>query len=116
MSEPNWTLFCAGCGECCGCVPFKRKDWHRLKSRVQRPCIETDFIHDTILPYTESKICVFLTNEKRCAIYADRPNVCRLFGTIPELRCSYAHPEWPESVTMAQYVNIFRKKGIEVIL
>src|SRR3989304_3333713 len=115
-NEINWTLFCIGCGECCCCVPLKPKDWQRLKSRIQRPCDPVDYMQNTILPWTESKVCVFLTNEKRCAIYEDRPNVCRLFGTILALRCSYAHPEWPESVTMSQYVNIFRKQGISAIL
>ena len=30
--------------------------------------------------------CPLLTGNK-CSIYEDRPEVCRLFGTVPELQC-----------------------------
>ena len=40
------------------------------------------------VPITASMDCVFLNKlTKRCEVYNDRPNVCRLQGTIPELPC-----------------------------
>lgn len=115
-NEPNWSIFCLDCAECCSCVPFKRKDWQRLKSRVQQPCVETNYIGNTILPLTNDAHCVFLTNEKRCAVYEQRPTVCRLFGTIPELPCSYAHPDWPQRIPLTQYARFFTEKGISAII
>lgn len=33
--------------------------------------------------------CTFLTPEKRCEIYALRPFICRLWGTVENMRCPY---------------------------
>jgi len=36
--------------------------------------------------------CVFLKNH-RCVIYDNRPDVCRKFGVISQLKCPYLRPD-----------------------
>jgi DNA-binding CsgD family transcriptional regulator len=86
--ETDWFLHCTGCGQCCGPVPIDRYKWKYLSGKLQRePKFIKDYIGNTVLPITETGDCVFLTPEKTCAIYEERPEVCRLFGTIKELEC-----------------------------
>jgi Fe-S-cluster containining protein len=89
MKEIDWKNVCKGCGLCCGPVPFKKTVWEKFQNRVQIPPQQVlkDVFPGAILPITESGKCVFLTPDKRCAIYESRPNVCRLYGTIPALQC-----------------------------
>ncbi len=42
---------------------------------------------ETVIPFTGDLRCVYLTMENHCNIYKDRPYICRLYGTIPELHC-----------------------------
>ena len=37
IKQPDWTAICAGCGECCGPVPFLPKWWEQHKSEAARP-------------------------------------------------------------------------------
>jgi len=97
-------------------VPFRPEIWESVKHKAQRPYELTDFMAGTVLPLTEDATCVFLTSEKRCAVYEQRPPVCHLFGTIPELPCSYAHPEWPQNIPLRQYARLFCERGIDAIL
>lgn len=36
--------------------------------------------------------CAYLTPEKRCSIYEDRPKICRLYNDHPLMPCSYCKP------------------------
>ena len=85
----DWKKLCKNCGECCGPVPFDIMRYQLLKGKIQtQPTNEIyDIFPGMILPLTESDNCVFLKKNKRCAIYQQRPIVCRLFGIIPELKC-----------------------------
>lgn len=100
-NKKNWSLICARCGRCCGPVPFDKKWFNSNLNKLQETSFEaipgtiqlidsrTIIETETITPVTTSFNCVFLTPEKRCAVYEERPALCRLFGTIPELTCPY---------------------------
>lgn len=111
----NWTIFCLGCGKCCGCVPFEPDILVTILNKTQRPYSLTPFVKNTVLPVTDDTKCVFLTPENRCAVYENRPKVCQLYGTIPELACPFKNPEFPMS-TMAQNINLIQKIGMEKFL
>ena len=91
---------CSKCPEgagCCGCIPIKKELFIKHIDKVQREIVEMIPIgRDEVFPRTEDFKCVFLTNENKCAIYEDRPNVCRDFGTNPgnnpALMCPYFKP------------------------
>ena len=63
-----------GCTDCCGPVPWTD---HELKrAGLTAPP-----------PEREDKSCGFAN--KGCAIHAARPLMCRLFGTVEDLRCPH---------------------------
>lgn len=85
--------------ECCGLVPIPNETINRNLALIQRlytriPVKELLGIDDTessAVFDNEAKCCAFLTQDYRCAIYSERPEVCRLFGTraIPGLKCPH---------------------------
>lgn len=85
----DWATFCKGCGQCCGVFPIPNTVFLAHQNKAQRPyrIVETD---RHIIPVTDEGWCIFLDPGKRCAIYADRPNICRIYGVIkdPRLECS----------------------------
>jgi uncharacterized protein len=89
-SEINWAVLCSGCGECCGPVPFPADDWARLQHKLVTAPVRLEEVLGCVVPITEDLKCCFLTPDRRCSVYADRPDICRKFGTIVGLPCSYA--------------------------
>jgi len=89
MTKINWENICKGCGECCGPVPFPPEFLMQNTHKYQEQPIELSSIFaGVIVPITKTLCCVFLNKRtKKCEVYPDRPNVCRLQGTIPELPC-----------------------------
>ncbi len=84
----DWTKLCEGCGECCGPVPFEQARFDEIKNLAQRAFVIDDkTFSGIVIPVTENLNCIFLNSEKRCVIYAIRPDVCKLQGTIPALPC-----------------------------
>lgn len=61
-----------GCHDCCGPVPFSKKEWKRVKDKRKATSINCPYI-----------------GEKGCDIYEERPMMCRLFGAIEDLRCPH---------------------------
>lgn len=61
-----------GCTDCCGPVPFSAWEKGRIK----------------IEPAKDGRPCPYLT-ETGCSIYEERPFMCRLFGTVPEMPCEH---------------------------
>ena len=88
----DWTVLCTGCGDCCGPVPFLPTWWARNKHRALRPYREMPGPGERITPVTTNLDCVFLTDEKRCLVYEERPMVCWLHGTHPKLPCPRLDP------------------------
>jgi len=65
-----------GCHDCCGPVTTSSEEMARLPVR-------TDAEHDAALANLS---CPHL-GAHGCEVYAERPLICRLFGTTPSLLC-----------------------------
>lgn len=65
-----------GCHDCCGPVTASGEEMARLP-------VKSDAEHATAL---ERLSCPHLV-EAGCQAYAERPLICRLFGTTPRLAC-----------------------------
>ena len=65
-----------GCHDCCGPVTVSTEEMARLpvKSEAERDAALAELS------------CPYL-GKQGCEIYAERPLICRLFGTTPRLRC-----------------------------
>lgn len=93
--DVDWSRVCAGCGECCGPVPFPIKFLEDNKDKMQ--LFEVKYIRSSkpghYTPLSSDGLCVFLDRETRlCQVYEHRPDVCRLYGTIPDLPCPKLNP------------------------
>ena len=72
---------CSGCGQCCSnFLPMSDKEVKRIRRYVQENCIHEQ---KHIIPLAEAAqdwTCPFRDNtNKRCVIYAVRPQICREF-------------------------------------
>lgn len=65
-----------GCHDCCGPVTTSSEEMSRLP-------VKSDAEHEAALA---DLTCPHL-GEKGCQVYAERPLICRLFGTTPRLAC-----------------------------
>ncbi len=66
----------AGCHDCCGPVTASSEEMARLP-------VKSDAAHATALAELS---CPHL-GKNGCQVYAERPLICRLFGTTPRLAC-----------------------------
>jgi len=67
--------------ECCGVCPFPGDLWDRVCHRAVRPIKqiqrdEQNFVHAV----SADDRCPFLGYDLKCAIYDDRPDICRRYG------------------------------------
>lgn len=65
-----------GCHDCCGPVTTSSEEMARLP-------VKSDAAHEAALAGLS---CPHL-GEQGCQVYAERPLICRLFGTTPRLAC-----------------------------
>lgn len=61
---------------------------NRFRHKFQRPVVHEhpfEIVEGFFLltEITKDGYCVFLTEDKLCAIYEDRPEICRKFGQAP---------------------------------
>jgi Fe-S-cluster containining protein len=63
-----------GCHDCCGIVPFSKEEWEAVEPKLKATDIHCPYISD-----------------EGCAIYENRPFMCRLFGTSKEKRMICPH-------------------------
>ena len=79
------------CAACCGIVPIKEEIYLKNKDKSQREVRQLlpSLKISEVIPLTEDMFCVFLKPDKTCAIYEDRPDVCKDYGIKPELPCPY---------------------------
>ncbi|HNX02170.1 MAG TPA: YkgJ family cysteine cluster protein [Candidatus Cloacimonas sp.] len=86
------------CADCCGPIPFEKVFYQSVLKFKQRPIVSerevSSFGEDFIIPVTEDISCCFLTLENSCAIYEQRPQICRDFGngTHEHLTCPKIEP------------------------
>lgn len=86
----NWKEICKNCGECCGLVPFTNEFLFRHRDKMQRHLrfvVDEIPFHELVIMLTNDGKCLFLTDKKECAIYNNRPNVCRWMGVKADLPC-----------------------------
>ena len=67
-----------GCHDCCGPVTASSEEMARLP-------LKSDAEHAKAL---DELSCPHL-GEQGCQVYAERPLICRLFGTTPRLSCPH---------------------------
>lgn len=85
----NWEIQCKDCGKCCGPVPFEEEFLKTHNYLFQEPAVVKE-LYGKFVPITDSLMCVFLHRKnKKCLIYEQRPDVCKLQGTIPQLPCPF---------------------------
>lgn len=72
---PGFTCI-VGCTDCCGPVTASSEEVGRLPTR-------TEAEHEATLAELS---CPYL-GKHGCDVYAERPLICRLFGTTPRLLC-----------------------------
>lgn len=91
---------CQKCGWCCETIPIKTelvdKNRHLFQRPVKKIVIPGIFSGEYTIVYTDIKggKCVFLTTDNVCAIYTDRPEVCRIFGLSGgEYECPNVAPD-----------------------
>jgi hypothetical protein len=70
------------CGCCCGILPFPKETWEKHKAKAQYAVKAVEEFGDEvgITPVDATLDCVFLSKEKQCVIYEDRPEICREYG------------------------------------
>lgn len=87
----DWATQCAGCGKCCGPAPIPRDVYYAHESLIVGNIIDLDetSFPGIVIPTTATFQCVFYDLELGCKIYEFRPEVCRLYGTVPELKCPF---------------------------
>lgn len=85
---------CKGlCHEACGPIAFSETEAAHLRSKYGRlPVLKPGTLE-----------CSELTEDKRCAVYADRPMICRLWGAVRSMRCP--HGCVPEGGFVEEYVG-----------
>jgi hypothetical protein len=96
----------AGCHDCCGPVTASSEEMSRLpvKSIAQ---------HDAALAELN---CVHL-GENGCEIYAERPLICRLFGTSPRLACPHGkRPEVMIAPELEVQIELYMRNTRQVLV
>src|SRR5208337_2575374 len=89
---------CQRCGKCCVVLPMAPDLIINNRNKFQRKVIEehpfeTSPGHYMLSIITDDMNCVFLTKNNLCAIYEDRPEICRKFGhSIGVLECHRVSP------------------------
>lgn len=79
--------------DCCGIVIFDIQLWELFQHLKQVDIKEIVQESKKVLIITHDFYCIFLNRESRqCAIYQNRPSVCRLYGLVEDLQCPYIKP------------------------
>ncbi len=95
-----------GCHDCCGPVTLSAEEMARLpaKTMAQRDAALAELS------------CPHLGDEG-CEIYAERPLICRLFGTTPSLLCPNGQrPEYMISPKIERKIHAFLGSTRQVLL
>lgn len=88
------------CGKCCAPIIMDKDFVEEHKDKYQRE-IKQIFptLNNEIIPLTYDLKCVFQTEDGKCAVYNDRPEVCR------EYSCNGKPPEKPICCMQRTKVN-----------
>ena len=80
------------CGFCCSFVFILKETYEKHKDKFQKPVKVVYQVGNEVGIITFDRACAFLTDDKRCAIYEDRPEVCKQFGETKQIPCPYLKP------------------------
>lgn len=95
-----------GCHDCCGPVTTSSEEMARLP-------VKSDAEHDKALAELS---CPHL-GVNGCEVYAERPLICRLFGTTPNLACPNGkRPEVMIDPAIEQKIHFFLKNTRQVLV
>ncbi|MHB1678109.1 MAG: YkgJ family cysteine cluster protein [Sulfuriferula sp.] len=95
-----------GCHDCCGPVTTSSEEMARLP-------VKSDEEHEIALANLS---CPHL-DDKGCQVYAERPLICRLFGTTPRLSCPRGkRPEVLINPQIEQQIHLFFIKNRHVLV
>ena len=88
----------AGCHDCCGPVTASSEEAARLPEKSEQE-------HEAAL---ETLSCPYL-GANGCQVYAERPLICRLFGTTPRLPC-------PQEKRPAEWIDAELEREIQLFM
>lgn len=95
-----------GCHDCCGPVTASSEEMARLP-------VKSEEEHTAALSELN---CPHLGNNG-CTVYEERPLICRLFGTTPQLACPQGQkPEQMIDSKIEQKIYRFNKETRQVLL
>ena len=95
-----------GCHDCCGPVTVSSEEMARLP-------VKSNAEHDAAL---NELSCAYL-GAQGCEIYAERPLICRLFGTTPSLLCPNGQrPEYMIDDKVEREIHAFLGATRQVLL
>jgi uncharacterized protein len=95
-----------GCHDCCGPVTTSSEEMARLP-------VKSEAEHDAALAELS---CPHL-GENGCQVYEERPLICRLFGTTPQLACPNGkRPEVMIDPAIEQKIHFFIRNTRQVLV
>lgn len=114
------------CGKCCGPVPIPEEVFNRNMQKidpakyggVEVPVDDFLHINGDVFAVGKDGTCAFLSEEKKCLIYGERPEVCRLYGLSndPRLMCMFLKPNGkPRSEASQKQIDRLLKNAIRKI-
>jgi len=75
-----------GCSHCCGPTPCAPSETALIAQWLTQRGLAVLHSPLAVLPTTDGLTCVY-AGADGCSIYPVRPFMCRLYGSIPKLRC-----------------------------
>ena len=95
-----------GCHDCCGPVTTSSEEMARLP-------VKSVAEHDAALAELN---CPYL-GKNGCEVYAERPLICRLFGTTPKLACPHGkRPDVMIDPVLEQQIELYSKSTRQVLV
>jgi Fe-S-cluster containining protein len=103
------------CGKCCGPVPIPEEVFNRNMQKIEVPVDDFLHINGDVFAVGKDGACAFLGERKKCLIYDERPEVCRLYGMSndPRLMCMFLKPNGrPRSEASQRQIDRLLKKAM----
>jgi len=95
-----------GCHDCCGPVTTSPEEMARLP-------VKSIAEHDAALAELN---CPYL-GKNGCEVYAERPLICRLFGTTPKLACPHGRqPDVMIASDLEQQIEMYMMSTRQVLV
>jgi hypothetical protein len=95
-----------GCHDCCGPVTTSSEEMARLP-------VKSDAEHEAALAHLN---CPHL-GKSGCEVYDERPLICRLFGTTPQLPCPHGkRPEVMIDSHIEQQIHQYFRETRQVLV